>query len=147
MSVARKPTSQDEVLVRAFGASLTELYAQAAGPEASAALTRALELRSWLAVAEEQVARVRDRIHDATADGRDMGELSADDLRFDAQWLEVALSARDGYATALTGLLNTMPTPGTRPQRPVQLTQPRLTTALPPAPEPARAGAARARRP
>ncbi|MEV6723532.1 hypothetical protein AB0M94_21655 [Streptomyces xanthochromogenes] len=147
MSVVHKITSQDEVLVRAFGASLSELYTQAAGPEASAALTRAVELRSWLAVAEEQVARVRDRIHDATAADRDMGELSAEDLRFDAQWLEAALSARDGYATALTGLLNTMPPPGGRPVRPVQLAQPRLHTALPPASAPVRAGAVRARRP
>lgn len=147
MNVVHRPTSQDEALVQAFGASLSELYAQAAGPEASAALMRALELRSWLAVAEEQVARVRDRIHDATAADRDIGELSADDLRFDAQWLEAALSARDGYATALAGLLNTMPPPGTRPARAVQLAQPRLTTTLPPAPAPVRAGAARARRP
>nr|WP_202536900.1 hypothetical protein [Streptomyces sp. SID8350] len=134
-------------MVQAFGASLRELYAQAAGPEASAALMRALELRSWLAVAEEQVARVRDRIHDATAADRDMGELSADDLRFDAQWMEAALSARDGYATALGELLRTMPPPGARPERPVQLTGPKLTTTLPSAPAPARAGAARGRRP
>ncbi|GGU55429.1 hypothetical protein GCM10010211_20190 [Streptomyces albospinus] len=147
MSVVHKPTSQDEALVRAFGASLSELYAQATSPEASAALTRALELRSWLAVAEEQVARVRERIHDATAADRYMGELSADDLRFDAQWMEAALAARDGYATALTGLLRTMPPPAVRPERPVQLAGPKLTTTLPPAPAPARAGAARARRP
>ncbi|MGW2858285.1 hypothetical protein [Streptomyces sp. NPDC001205] len=147
MSIVDRPTSQDEALTHAFGASLGELYAQATSPGVSAALTRALELRSWLAVAEEQVARVRDRIHDATAADRDLGELSADDLRFDAQWLEAALSARDGYSTALTGLLNTMPTPGVRPERPVQLAQPRLTTTLPPAPAPARAGAVRTRRP
>ncbi|MEU8954938.1 hypothetical protein AB0C93_11605 [Streptomyces sp. NPDC048518] len=147
MSVALKPTSQDEALTQAFGASLSELYARAAAPEASAALTRALELRSWLALAEEQVARVRDRIHDATAVGRDMGELPADDLRFDAQWMEAALSARDGYATALGELLRTMPPPGAHPGRPVQLTGPQLTTMLPPAPAPARAGAARWRRP
>ncbi|MGP9017614.1 hypothetical protein ACT1U9_04285 [Streptomyces sp. BR1] len=147
MSGVDRPTSQDEALARAFGASLNELYAQAASPGAFAALTRALELRSWLAVAEEQVARVRDRIHDATAADRDMGELSADDLRFDAQWLEAALSARDGYTAALTGLLNSMPTPVTRPERPARLAQPRLTTTLPPAPAPVRAGAVRARRP
>ncbi|MEV0259398.1 hypothetical protein AB0H82_34740 [Streptomyces sp. NPDC050732] len=134
-------------MAQAFSASLSELYAQAAGPEASGALMRALELRSWLAVAEEQVARVRDRIHAATAADRDMGELSADDLRFDAQWMEAALSAREGYATALTEFLRTMPPPGVRPERPVQLAQPRLTTTLPPAPAPARAGAARERRP
>ncbi|AZM56359.1 hypothetical protein DMA15_30355 [Streptomyces sp. WAC 01529] len=146
MSVALKPTGQDEALTQAFGASLSELYAQAAGPEASAALLRALELRSWLAVAEEQVARVRDRIHDATAADHDMGQLLADDLRFDAQWMEAALSARDGYATALGELLRTMPPPGACPERPVQLTGPKRTTTLPPAPAPARAGAARERR-
>ncbi|PZT68333.1 hypothetical protein DN402_09015 [Streptomyces sp. SW4] len=147
MSVVHKPASQDEALVQAFGASVSELYAQAGSPGASAALTRALELRSWPAVAEEQVARVRDRIHDATAADRDMGELSADDLRADAQWMEAALSARDGYATALGELLRTMPPPGPRPERPAQLPRPRLATMLPPAPAPARAGAARARRP
>ncbi|MBM7167072.1 hypothetical protein JQK87_01255 [Streptomyces sp. G44] len=146
MSVVRKPTSQDEALAQAFGASLSELYARADTPEASAALTRALELRSWLALAEEQVARVRDRIYDATAADRDMGELSADDLRFDAQWIEAALSARAGYATALGELLRTMPPPGVRPERQVQLVQPRLTATLPPAPAPVRAGAVRARR-
>jgi hypothetical protein len=147
VSVAHKPTSQDEALVQAFGASLSELYAQAGIPEASAALTRALELRSWLAVAEEQVARVRDRIHDATAADRDMGELSADDLRSDVQWMEAALSARDGYATALGELLRAMPPPGPRPERPAQLAQPRLAIMHLPTPAPARAGAARTRRP
>lgn len=147
MSVLDKVTSQDEALTKAFGASLSELYAQASDPEASAALTRALELRSWLAVAEEQVARVRDRVHEATAADRDLGELSADDLRCDAQWLEAAVTARNGYAVALGELLRTMPSPGSRPARPVQLTQPKLTTTLPPAPAPARAGAAWARRP
>ena len=146
MSVALKPTDQDEALTQAFGASLSELYAQAAGPEASAALLRALELRSWLAVAEEQVARVRDRIHDATAADSDMGELTADERRFVAQWMEAALSARDGYATALGELLRTMPPPGACPERPAQLTGPKLTTTLPPAPAPARAGAAPERR-
>ncbi len=147
MSVALKPTGQDEALTQFFGASLSELYAQAAGPEASAALLRALELRSWLAVAEEQVARLRDRIHDATTADRGMGELPAEDSRFDAQWMEAALSARDGYATALDELLRTMPPPGTSTERPVQLTGSKLTTTLPPAPAPARAGAARERRP
>nr|WP_157169334.1 hypothetical protein [Streptomyces typhae] len=131
----------------AFGDSLEELYAQATGPAAPAALSRALELRSWLAITEEQVARVRDRIHDATSADRDMGELSADDLRFDAQWLDAALSARDGYNMALGELLRTMPPPSARPEPPVRLAGPRLTTTLPPAPAPARAGAARARRP
>jgi hypothetical protein len=35
-------------------------------------------------------------------------ELSADKLRFDPQWLEADLDARDGYRAALGGLLRTM---------------------------------------
>ena len=147
MSVLAKPTSLDEALTQAFGASLSELYAQAHGPDASAALTRAMELRSFLALAEEQVVRVRDRVHAATAADRDLGELSAEALRMDAQWMEAALSGRDGYVAALGELLRTMPAPGSRPERPVQLSQPKLTTTLPPAPAPARAGAVRARQP
>lgn len=38
-----------------FGASLSQLYLRVTGPETSAALRRALELHSFLAVAEEQV--------------------------------------------------------------------------------------------
>lgn len=147
MSVVHKPTSQDEALTEAFGASLNELYAQAAGPDAPAALTRAMELRSWLALAEEQVARVRDRVHQASAPDGDMDELSADALRLDSQWMEAALDGRNGYVRALGELLRTMPAPGSRSDRPVQFTQPKLSTTLPPAPAPARAGAVRARRP
>ncbi|WP_052230214.1 hypothetical protein [Streptomyces sp. CT34] len=147
MSVLHKSTSWDKALAEAFGASLSELYEQAGSPDASAALTRAMELRSWLALAEEQVVRVRDRVHESTAADRDLGELSADDLRMDAQWLEAALAGRDGYVAALGELLRTMPSPGSRVEHPVQFTQPKLTTALPPAPAPTGAGAVRARRP
>ncbi len=62
MSVIDKTSTQDTLLEQAFGAPVRELYAQATGSEASAALVRALELRSFLVVAEEQVARVRDRV-------------------------------------------------------------------------------------
>ncbi|KPC62638.1 hypothetical protein [Streptomyces chattanoogensis] len=141
-----KPTSQDALLEKAFGASVNEMYEQAQGPGASAALTRAMELRSFLAVAEEQVARVRERVHQASAADRDLGELSADDLRMDAAWLEAALDGRDGYVAALGELLRTMPSPSQRPEKPVQFTQPKITT-VPPAPASARAGAVRARRP
>ncbi|MFD9817460.1 hypothetical protein [Streptomyces violascens] len=147
MSVTRKPTSQDAALEQAFGASLAELYEQAAGPQTSAALQRALELRSFLAVAEEHVARVRDRVHEATAADRDLGELSADDLRWDAAWLEAALAGRDGYVTALDDLLRTMPGPGQQTRTAGQFTQPKIATTSPPAPASARAGAVRTRRP
>ncbi|MEV7277626.1 hypothetical protein [Streptomyces sp. NPDC093111] len=138
----------DGQLQAVFGTPVAELHEAACGPDASPALARAMELRSFLALTEEQVARVRDRVHADMRPDRDMGELSADQLRFDAQWLEAALEARDGYRTALGELLRTMPTLDQRP-RPVRMTQLRATTTLAPsaAPAPPPAGAARARRP
>ncbi|MET9952859.1 MULTISPECIES: hypothetical protein [Streptomyces] len=138
----------DSELQDVFDAAVSELYEAACGPDASPALARAMELRSFLALTEEQVARVRDRVHADMRPDRDMGELSADQLRFDSQWLEAALEARDGYRTALGELLRTMPALDQRP-RPVRMTQLRATTALasPAAPAPSRAGAARPRRP
>lgn len=138
----------DGDLQRVFGAPVPELYEAAVGHDASPALARALELRSFLAVTEEQVARVRDRVHADMDPDRDMGDLSADKLRFDAQWLKAALNGRDGYRAALGELLRTMPPPGQQ-ARPVRTTQLRATATLPPsaAPAPQRAGAAQARRP
>ncbi|MEV6396022.1 hypothetical protein AB0M39_14790 [Streptomyces sp. NPDC051907] len=143
-----KTSTMDADLQQVFGNPVPELYEAAAGPDASPALARALELRSFLALTEEQVARVRDRVHGDMDPDRDMGDLSADKLRFDAQWLEAALDARDGYRAALGELLRTMPPPDEQ-ARPVRLTQLRATATLPPsaAPAPQRAGAARARRP
>ncbi|WP_435058215.1 hypothetical protein [Streptomyces sp. bgisy060] len=138
----------DSELQEVFGAPVCELHEAACGADASPALARAMELRAFLALAEEQVARVRDRVHADMRPDRDMGELSADQLRFDSQWLEAALDARDGYRTALGELLRTMPALDQRP-RPVRMTQLRTTTTLAPpaAPAPSPAGAARARRP
>jgi hypothetical protein len=139
----------DADLEDVFGHHVPQLHEAAARPDASPALARALELRSFLALTEEQVARVRDRVHADMDPDRDMGELSADQLRCDAQWLEAALDARDGYRAALGDLLRTMPPPFER-ARPVRTTQLRATAPLPPSPAPApqRAGAAaRARRP
>lgn len=139
MSVRTKSTTWDEALEKAFGATLSELHEQAMSSEASTALRRALELRSFLALAEEQVARVRDRVHEATASGLDMGELSADSLRMDVQWMEAALAGREGYVAALDTLLRTMPA-AERTVPPVPFAQPKLTTTLPPAPPPGSAG-------
>ncbi|MCZ4101309.1 hypothetical protein G3I60_40050 [Streptomyces sp. SID13666] len=148
MSDRLKPSSADGYLGDVFGAPVTELYAAAVGADAPLAMTRALELRSFLAVTEEQVARVRDRVHEAMGPDRDMGELSADDLRFDAQWLQAALDARDGYRAALGDLLHTLPPPGQQPL-PARLTTTPVATTLPTAiaaPAPQRAGATPARR-
>ncbi|QES24444.1 hypothetical protein DEJ46_05990 [Streptomyces venezuelae] len=144
-----KPCSQDARLHEAFGAPVTELYELAAGPDPSAALTRALELRSLLVVAETQVARIRDRVHEAMSPKRDMNELSADGLRMDAQWLEAALRARSGYRRSLDVLLRTMP-PYVHQDRAVRRVQEFVMATLPPATDarvPLRAGAPRSRRP
>lgn len=105
MTTVRKPSSQDAVLEQVFGAALGELYVRAVRPDASPALVRALELRAFLALAEEQVVHVRDRIHVAMAPGAGFDSLDVDVLRFEAQWLEAALAGRAGYARALSGLL------------------------------------------
>ncbi|MCA1221964.1 hypothetical protein [Streptomyces sp. 8L] len=146
-----RSSSMDGDLQRIFGEPLSALYeAAAVARDVSPALARALDLRSFLALTEEQVARVRDRVHADTHPGRDMGELSADKLHFDAQWLDAALDARDGYRTALHELLRTMPPPDRRavPVRTPQLGAAAALRPSPaPVPAPARAGAARAGRP
>ncbi|AZP17870.1 hypothetical protein EJC51_18260 [Streptomyces aquilus] len=146
MSAIDKSSSRDAALQEAFGADIAELYAQAVRGEANAALQRALELRSFLAVAEEQVARVRDRVHAATAADGDMDDLSAEDLRWDADWLDAALAGRDGYTAALDELLRTMPAPNQVAVSRAGLS-PKIAATAPPAPAAPRAGAARTRRP
>lgn len=148
MSVRSKSSTVDGELEEVFGAPVSKLYETLTGPDASPALTRVLELRSLLAAVEEQVARVRDRVHEAMAPDHDLGELSADKLRFDAHMLEAALDARDGYRAAIGELLRTVPPPDQQP-RPVRPAQPRVAVVLSPSvavPAPPRAGTARARR-
>ncbi|WP_328940189.1 hypothetical protein OG288_37265 [Streptomyces tauricus] len=141
------PSSADDQLSDVFGAPVADLYERAVGADAPGGLDRLLELRSFLALAEEQVARVRDRVYSAMDPERDLRELSASNLRMDAEWLQAALEARDSYRTALDGLLLTMPSPRLT-VRPVNLTQPTMTASLPPDPlTPQRAGTASARRP
>ncbi|MFF0487085.1 hypothetical protein [Streptomyces sp. NPDC004435] len=125
MSVADKKSSRDEALERAFGAPLADLYAQVVRSGASPALTRALEVRAMLALSEEQVVRVRDRVHASMAPAGNLDELSAETLQTDAYWLDAALDGRRGYLRTLDALLAAMPPPTTR------LTP--LTSALPPA--------------
>ncbi|MFF3976571.1 hypothetical protein [Streptomyces sp. NPDC001828] len=143
-----KASTLDGDLQLVFGIPVLELYEMAAGSDASTALARALELRSFLALIEEQVARVRDYVQAEMDPDRDMGELSADKLRLDAHWLEAALDARDGYRTALRELLCTVPPPDQQ-ARSVHTARVRATEALPSSasPAPQRAGAGRARRP
>ncbi|MFI7102779.1 hypothetical protein ACIBK8_25865 [Streptomyces sp. NPDC050161] len=147
MSGIDMPSTMDGRIEEAFSAPLGQLYEAAQEPEAPVALTRALELRSFLAVVEAHVARVRDRVHQATAADGDMDALSADDLRMDAQWMAAALSARTDQRTALNELLRTMPGMAAR-RRPVRFTQYKIPTTLPPAAQASpRAGAAPDHRP
>jgi hypothetical protein len=117
-----KATTMDADLQKVFGRPVLELYEAAADHDASPALARALELRSFLALTEEQVARV----HADMDPDRNLGELSADKLRFDAQWLDAALEARDACRAALGELLRTPPPPAqqARPVRTAQLRAP-----------------------
>ncbi|MET8683664.1 hypothetical protein ABZV77_05555 [Streptomyces sp. NPDC004732] len=146
MSVIDKASSRDAALQKAFGSEVSELYAQAARAEANAALQRALELRSFLAIAEEQVARVRDRTHAATGPDGDMDALSAEDLRWDADWLEAALASRDGYTTALDELLRSIPAPNQVVPARAGLS-PKIAATAPPAPAASRAASMRTRHP
>ncbi|MCX4776854.1 hypothetical protein [Streptomyces sp. NBC_01264] len=102
-------SSQDQAIESAFGQPVSELYRTATAGQAGPALLRAMELRSFLAVTESHVNRVRDRMHQATAPDRDQNELDAADFRMDVQWLEAALSSRTEIITALTRLLRSMP--------------------------------------
>ncbi|MFD8847637.1 hypothetical protein [Streptomyces sp. NPDC059604] len=142
MSIRFKPSSVDERLHQAFGTPVVELYESADSSDASPSLVRVLEMRSFLALAEEQVARVLDHVR-TMAPTLGMGELPADELRLEAQWLEAALGARDSYRTALDNLLRTMP-PGRQPR-----TRMAPTTLSPPAaaPAPNRSGTVRDHRP
>ncbi|MFE6461243.1 hypothetical protein ACFVP0_27765 [Streptomyces cinereoruber] len=138
MSAASRPSSRDEAVERMFGAPLAELYVMAARSGASPSLGRALELRSYLAVSEEHLNRVCDRIHASTAPGDGRRELSPGSLRIDADWLEAALDGRSGCLKAMDTLLAAMPPPAARSRS-------APTSSLPAAPRPAPAQPAAAR--
>ncbi|MFD3760524.1 hypothetical protein [Streptomyces sp. NPDC058622] len=109
MNTPLRPSSQDQAIESAFSGPVSELHRAATAGQAGPALFRAMELRSFLAVAESHVDRVRDRMHEATAPNRDQNELDAADFRMDVEWMEAALSSRTEIITALTRLLRSMP--------------------------------------
>ncbi|MFI9210243.1 hypothetical protein ACIGW7_19160 [Streptomyces sp. NPDC053253] len=106
MSTPIKPSSRDERFAEVFGAPLDQLLAV---PSPTRYLREALELRAFLAVTEDHVVWVRDRVHERSAPDRPMDELSEDDLRMDAEWMQAALLARRGYVTALDKVLRAGP--------------------------------------
>lgn len=75
-----------------------------------------------------------------------MEDLSAEDQRWDADWLEAALAGRDGYTAALDELLRTMPPPEQVAVSRAGLS-PKIAATAPVAPAASRAGAVRTRRP
>nr|WSW65658.1 hypothetical protein OG461_05350 [Streptomyces sp. NBC_00995] len=141
MSVIDKSTSRDAALQEAFGTEVDALYAQSACGEANAALQCALELRSFLAVAEKHLERVHNI---AESDGQ-MGELSSDDLHRHDKWIEAAEANCDLYGSALDELLLTMPPPS-HPNVLRAGPRPKVTATALPAPAGPRAGAVQARR-
>ncbi|MFD8117859.1 hypothetical protein [Streptomyces microflavus] len=142
MSGIDTSTSRDAALQEAFGAEVDVLYAQAARGEANAVLQRALELRSFLAVAEEHL----ERVHNIAESDSQMGELSSADLDRHDQWIEAAVASCDLYESVLDELLLTMPPPSD-PNGPRAGPRVKVTATAPPAPAGTRAGAVRARRP
>ncbi|MFI7364121.1 hypothetical protein ACIBO4_18495 [Streptomyces sp. NPDC050149] len=141
MSVIDKSTSRDAALQESFGAEVDALYAQSACGEANAALQCALELRSFLAVAEKHLERVHNI---AESDGQ-MGELSSGDLHRHDQWIEAAEANCDLYGSALDELLLTMPPPS-HPNVLGAGPRPKVTATALPAQAGPRAGAVQARR-
>lgn len=109
MNTPLRPSSQDQAIEAAFNGPVAELHRTAAAGQAGPALFRAMELRSFLAIAESHVDRVRDRLHQATAPDRDQSELDAGDMRTDVEWMKAALTSRTEIVTALTRLLRSMP--------------------------------------
>ncbi|MFF4767417.1 hypothetical protein ACFY1V_12970 [Streptomyces sp. NPDC001255] len=105
MSARELPSSFDARLEAAFGARLPELYSRAVAAAPPAELPHAMELRSFLALVEKEVGRVRDHIHAHTAPDRAIWHLSAVAVRTDAERLEAALSARKGYCKALASVI------------------------------------------
>ncbi|MFE3374605.1 hypothetical protein [Streptomyces anulatus] len=141
MSGIDTSTSRDAALQEAFGAEVDVLYAQAARGEANAVLQRALELRSFLAVAEEHL----ERVHNIAESDSRMGELSSADLDRHDQWIEAAEASCDLHESALDELLIAMPP--SDPNGPRAGPRRKVTAIALPAPAGPRAGAVRTRRP
>ncbi|MFD2683716.1 hypothetical protein ACFS5L_02350 [Streptomyces phyllanthi] len=96
----------DRAIQDAFGQPLDALHAQATHDTTRPALRQALEMRSFLAVVEEQYDQVRARIHQTTAPGT---APNPEDLAFAIQWLLAIHHAHTTYTGAITSLLRTMP--------------------------------------
>ncbi|MFI9202194.1 hypothetical protein [Streptomyces sp. NPDC053048] len=113
MSTALRPSSRDAAIEAAFGHSIQDLHRKQAIAPASPALQRMLEVRSFLTAVESHLDEVRNRIHIATAPGK---EPVAEALAVDLQWLTAATRTRDQYRQAIDQLLRVMPASSARTQ-------------------------------
>lgn len=130
MNATEMPTTQDAAIEESLGRPLAVLYARAAASIADPAVQRVLELRSFLAVVEDQAGKARDRIHQATGPQGGLYDLSAQDLRVQTALLEAALETGRTYAQTLQELIQTRSAGMSPRRRPVQFAQPRIA-ALP----------------
>jgi hypothetical protein len=132
MSVTEMPTSQDAAIVEALGRPLAVLYAGATAGTAEPVVQRVLELRSFLALVEDQAAKIRDRIRHAVDPAGGLYSVSLQDLRFQTALLEAALDVGRTYGQTLQELLAATPTPCPPRHRPAQFTQSRITAVFGP---------------
>jgi len=150
MNSTEMSTTQDAGIVSALGLPLDVLYARAAAGTADSGVQRVLELRSFLAVIEDQAGKARDRIHGATGPQADLYSLSGQDLRFQTALLESAQEVGRRYEQMLRELLPAMSTPTPSQRRPDHFTRSKIATISPldggPAAELAGVGAGRHRR-
>ena len=107
-----RPSTQDRSIEEALGRPVDELHQLATAGRADPRLQRVMEQRAFLAVAEGQLIRIRDRVHQTTAPDNDLDHLDADALRMDLQWLSAAVEARKGLVDLLTRIVPTVPSPG-----------------------------------
>lgn len=126
MNAAEMPSTQDAVIVEAFGRPLAVLYARAAAGTVEPAVQRVLELRSFLALVEDQAAKVRQRILQAVDPAGDLYAFSGQDLRFQSAMLEAALDTGRTYGKTLRGLLPAGVAHSAPSRRPVQFTQSKI---------------------
>lgn len=123
MNSSELPTTQDTAIVEALGRPLDVLYAAAVAGTAEPAVQRVLELRSFLALVEDQAGKIRDRIRQAVDPAGDLYGVSAQDLRFQTALLEAALDIGRTYGQTLQELLAVKPPVSPPNRRPVQFTQ------------------------
>lgn len=126
MNAAEMPTTQDTAIVEAFGRPLDVLYGQAAAGTVEPMVQRVLELRSFLALVEDQASKIRDRIRQGVDPAGDLYGMDPRHLWFQTDLLEAALETGRTYGQTLRELLGAPPTDSPPTSRPVQFTQSKI---------------------